>query len=161
MTIGVLFVCTGNICRSPMAAGVFRTLAARAGLADTFTIESAGTFDGYVGQPASLLAIEAAARRGYDISAHRARQVTLEDLERFDHPLAMDRMNLADMRWLAPRARSERPQMLMKYAPQLGVVDVPDPFRGPPRGYDAALDLIEAGCRGLLERLKARSKAPR
>src|SRR5690348_12958772 len=73
MTIGVLFVCTGNICRSPTAAGVFRTMARVAGFADAFRIESAGTFEGHVGRPASMLAIEAAKRRGYDISTHRAR----------------------------------------------------------------------------------------
>jgi protein-tyrosine phosphatase len=153
MTIGVLFVCTGNICRSPMARGVFRTLVRDAGLADAFTIDSAGTYEGHVGQPASLLAIEAARLRGYDIADHRARLLTNEDLAHFEHPMAMDRSHLAAMRWMAPRKLQDRPQMLMRAAPELNVIDVPDPYGGPASGYERALDLIEAGCKGLLARL--------
>ncbi len=158
MTIGVLFVCTGNICRSPMAKGVFRTLVQRADLADAFTIDSAGTFDGHAGRPASPLAIETARLRGYEIADHRARLLTNEDLERFEHPMAMDRTHLAAMRWMAPRKLSDRPQMLMRCAPELGVLDIPDPYGGPARAYQQALDLIEAGCKGLLERLTAQVK---
>ncbi len=154
MTIGVLFVCTGNICRSPMAVGVFRATARRAGLAHAFKIDSAGTFEGHVGQPASLLAIETARRRGYDISAHRARLLTNQDIETFEYPLAMDRSHLVTMRWMAPRALADRPQMFMKFAPQARVIDVPDPFGGPARGYEQTLDLIEMGCAGLLASLK-------
>jgi protein-tyrosine phosphatase len=150
MAIGVLFVCTGNICRSPMAAGVFRTLAAKAGMADTFEIDSAGTYEGHVGAPASLLAVEAAGRRGYDISDHRSRLVTNEDLEKFDLPLAMDRTHLAALRWMASRARQDRPTLLMKFAPQLGLDEVADPYGGPAVGYEQALNLIEAACKGLL-----------
>jgi protein-tyrosine phosphatase len=154
MTIGVLFVCTANICRSPMAEGAFRAMARRAGLADAFAVDSAGTFDGYAGQPPSLLAIEAAARRGYDIAGLRARSLVTADLERFHLPLAMDRTHLAAMRWMAPRGLMDRPQMFMKFAPGAAVTDVADPFGGPVRGYEQALDLIEAGCTGLLEQLK-------
>jgi protein-tyrosine phosphatase len=153
MTIGVLFVCTGNICRSPMAKGVFRTLVRNAGLADAFTIDSAGTYEGHVGQPASLLAIEAAGRRGYDIADHRARLLTNEDLERFEYPMAMDRSHLAALRWMASRKWQDRPQMLMRSAPDLNVIDIPDPYGGPASGYAQALDLIEAGCKGLLAKL--------
>ena len=161
MTIGVLFVCTANICRSPMAKGVFRTLVRRAGLEHAFTVDSAGTTDLHAGQPATLLAVETARLRGYDISDHRARQLSNEDLEKFALPLAMDRSHLAAMRWMAPRAVSDRPQMLMKFAPQAGVVEVADPYGGPVRGYEAALDLIEAACRGVLEQLKpVAEKAP-
>jgi protein-tyrosine phosphatase len=155
MTIGVLFVCTGNICRSPMAKGVFSTLVRRAGLESVFTVDSAGTYEGHIGAPASLLAIEAARRRGYDIADHKARLLTNEDLERFHHPMAMDRTHLAAMRWMAPRKLQDRPQMLMRAAPELGVLDIPDPYGGPTAGYEKALDLIEAGCRGLLARLGA------
>ena len=161
MAIGVLFVCTGNICRSPMAAGVFRALVRRAGLADAFHIDSAGTYDGHVGQPASMLAIEAARLRGYDIDDHRARLLTNEDLLKFDLPLAMDRTHLAAMRWMSPRERRDRPTMLMKFAPQLGVEEVPDPFGGPARGYEEALNLIEAACKGLLAGFQSELKAAR
>ncbi|MBS0518562.1 MAG: low molecular weight phosphotyrosine protein phosphatase [Proteobacteria bacterium] len=154
MSIGVLFVCTGNICRSPTAAGVFRTMARRAGLAQAFTIDSAGTYEGHVGETASPLALEVARRRGYDLSSHRARLLTNADIEKFDYPLAMDRSHLVAMRWMAPRALSDRPQMFMKFAPQARVVEVPDPYGGPAQGYERALDLIEAGCAGLLAHLK-------
>jgi protein-tyrosine phosphatase len=153
MTIGVLFVCTGNICRSPMAKGVFTTLVRRAGLGDAFTIDSAGTYDGHVGRPASPLAVEAARLRGYEIADHRSRLLTNEDLERFEHPMAMDRTHLAAMRWMAPRKLQDRPQMLMSSAPELNVIDIADPYGGPAAGYERALDLIEAGCRGLLAQL--------
>jgi protein-tyrosine phosphatase len=161
MAIGVLFVCTGNICRSPMAAGVFRTLVRRAGMADAFTIDSAGTYDGHAGAPASMLAIEAARLRGYDIDGHRARLLVNEDLERFDLPLAMDRTHLAAMRWMAPRDRQDRPTLLMKFAPEIGVDEVADPYGGPARSYEEALTLIEAACRGLLAGFQSELKAAR
>lgn len=161
MAIGVLFVCTGNICRSPMAAGVFRTLARRAGMTDAFTIDSAGTYDGHVGAPASLLAIEAARLRGYDIDDHRSRLLTNEDLVKFDLPLAMDRTHLAAMQWMAPRDRQDRPTLLMKFAPELGVEEVADPYGGPARGYEEALNLIEAACKGLLAGFQSELKAAR
>src|SRR5688572_23197399 len=104
MTTKVLFVCTANLCRSPMAEGVFRALVERAGLADAFEIDSAGTSDRFVGQSPVPAAIEAAAGRGYDISGIRSRQVTGQDIARFDYPLAMDASHLVEMRWLAPRA---------------------------------------------------------
>lgn len=161
MAIGVLFVCTGNICRSPMAAGVFRTLVRRAGLADAFTIDSAGTYDGHVGAPASLLAIEAAKLRGYDIADHRSRLLTNEDLLKFDLPLAMDRTHLATMRWMAPRDRQDRPTLLMKFAPEIGVDEVADPYGGSTSDYEAALDLIEAACKGLFAGFQSELKAAR
>ena len=104
MTIGVLFVCTGNICRSPTAEGVFRSMARRAGLDSAFTVDSAGTYAGHAGEPPSRLAVEAAARRGYDISGLRARPLVAADIARFDHVLAMDRSHMAELRRLAPRA---------------------------------------------------------
>ena len=146
MTIGVLFVCTGNICRSPMAEGVFRGMARNAGLDAAFTIDSAGTYAGHAGEKPSLLAIKAAARRGYDISGLRARPVVAADIVRFDHVLAMDRGHLADLRRLAPRGFAERPRMF-------AAVDVADPYGGTERDYERALDLIEAGCHDLFEAL--------
>ena len=154
MTIGILFVCTANICRSPMAEGVFRKMVRRAGLTDKFVIDSAGTSAMHVGQPPTPLAVQTAKLRGYEIGDLRSRALTNEDIEKFALSLAMDRSHLAAMRWMAPRAFADRPQMFMKFAPQVGVLEVADPYGGPARGYEAALDLIEAGCKGLLESLK-------
>ena len=125
----------------------------RAGLEDDFEIASAGTYDGHVGQPPSPPAIEAAARRGYDIAGLRARPLVADDIAHFDYPLAMDRSHLADMRWMAPRELADRPQMFTEFGPPIGVVDVADPYGGPTQDYERALDLIEAGCKGLLARL--------
>lgn len=161
MAIGVLFVCTGNICRSPTAAGVFRAMARKAGLEHEFIIDSAGTFDGHVGQPASMLAIETAKLRGYDISDHRAKLLTVELVKRFDLPIAMDRSHLAALRWMVPRERQDIPTLLMQFAPQLGLDEVPDPFGGPSAGYDKAMDLIEAACKGLIEGFRSEFKAAR
>jgi protein-tyrosine phosphatase len=146
MTIGVLFVCTGNICRSPTAEGVFRSMARDAGLEAAFTIDSAGTYGGHAGEPPSRLAIEAAARRGYDISGLRARPLVAADIGRFDHVLAMDRGHMAQLRRLAPRELVGRLRMFAD-------TDVADPFGGTARDYERALDEIEAGCRALLATL--------
>ena len=152
MTIGVLFVCTGNICRSPTAEGVFRDMARDAGLESAFTIDSAGTYGGHAGEPPSRLAIEAAARRGYDISGLRARPVAAADIARFDHVLAMDRGHLAELRRLAPRGFAVRPRLFT-------TGDVADPYGGTARDYERALDVIEAGCRDLLATLTPEAKA--
>jgi len=152
MTIGVLFVCTGNICRSPMAEGVFRSMARQAGLESAFTVDSAGTYGGHAGEPPSRLAIEAAARRGYDISGLRARPVVAADIARFDHVLAMDRGHMAALRRLAPRALIGRLRMFAN-------TDVADPYGGNERDYERALDAIEAGCRVLLATLTPEAKA--
>jgi len=161
MAIGVLFVCTGNICRSPTAAEVFRTMVRRAGLEREFVVDSAGTFEGQVGQPASLPAIETARLHGYDLGDHRAKLLTTELLQKFDLPVAMDRSHLAAMRWMMPRARENVPVLLMKFAPQLGLDEVADPYGGPPAGYGQAFDVIEQACRGLLESFRSELTAAR
>jgi len=153
MTIGVLFVCTANICRSPTAEGVFRAMARRAGLDPAFEIASAGTGASHVGEPPSPPAVEVAASRGYDISAIRARQVTGEDIRHYDFVLAMTRGHLVEMRWLAPRELVDKPKLLMSFAPPLGIFDVPDPYGRARDDYERAIGLIEAACRGLLDRL--------
>ncbi|HEU0113226.1 MAG TPA: hypothetical protein VFQ80_01035, partial [Thermomicrobiales bacterium] len=109
----------------------------------------------------SLLAVEAARLRGYDIDDHRARLLTNEDLLTFDLPLAMDRTHLAAMRWMAPRDRQDRPTLLMKFAPEFGVDEVADPYGGPARGYEEALNLIESACKGLLAGFQSELKAAR
>jgi protein-tyrosine phosphatase len=157
LVIAVLFVCTGNICRSPTAEGVFRAMVDRAGLAAAFRIDSAGTYDGHAGEPPSLHAIGAAARRGYDLSALRARQFVTDDLRRFDHVLAMDRGHLRILRGMAPGGLREKPRLFLDFAPHLGLRDVADPWGGAMADYERALDTIEAGCAGLLEHLRAMS----
>jgi protein-tyrosine phosphatase len=161
MAIGVLFVCTGNICRSPTAAGVFRAMARRAGMAHEFVIDSAGTFEGQVGQPASPPAIETARLRGYDLGDHRAKLLTTELLQKFDLPVAMDRSHLAALRWMMPRGREAVPTLLMKFAPRFAIDEVPDPYGGPPTGYGQAFDMIEQACTGLLESFRSELTAAR
>jgi len=154
MTIGILFVSTGGTCRAPMAVGALRTIVRCGGLADSFEIDGAATNDGHAGHPPSFLAIEAAARRGYSIGDLRARPLAPEDMAHFDYPLAMDRTHLAAMRWLAPRGLTERPHLFMQYAPARGVSDIEDLYGGTNEDFERALDLIEAGCAGLLRRLQ-------
>ncbi len=158
MTTKVLFVCTANLCRSPMAEGVFRTLAERAGLADSFEIASAGTSDGFVGRPPMPDAIAVAASRGYDISGIVSRQMVSDDVAHFDYPLAMDSSHLVAMRWLSPRSLVGKPKLFLSFGPPLGIVDVFDPMGGPKDGFERALSLIEAGCKGLFEKLAPAAK---
>jgi protein-tyrosine phosphatase len=153
VTIGVLFVCTANICRSPMAEGAFRTMARRAGLDSGFTVDSAGTLGGHLGEPPALRAIIAASRRGYDIAGLRARQVVAADIARFDYVLAMDRCHLADLRWMVPHSLFERLRLFTSFDPSARAADVADPYGGSARDYERALDVIEAGCAGLLKAL--------
>ncbi|MCB6178250.1 low molecular weight phosphotyrosine protein phosphatase [Rhodobacter sp. Har01] len=144
----VLFVCLGNICRSPTAEGVFRRLALDAGL--NVTADSAGTGGWHAGDPPHPPAVAAAARRGYDLSDLRARQVTRADFTRFDLILAMDRSNLSDLRALHPGPGAELRLFLAD-------ADVPDPwYTGE---FDRTLDLIETGCRGLISALRRPQKA--
>ncbi len=150
MTIGILFVSMGGICRAPMAAGVFRVFARRGRIEHLFDVASAGTFDGHVGQPPSLLACEVARGRGYEIGGERVRVLRGDDLARYDHGLAMDRSTLAAMRWMAPAGCLDRPQLLMRHAPQAGATDIADPYGGTMADYERALDLIEKGCAGLM-----------
>jgi protein-tyrosine phosphatase len=155
--IGVLFVCTGNICRSPTAEGVLRGMVERAGLAGGFHIDSAGTYDGHIGDEPSREAVRAAARRGYDIAGLRSRLVVAADIARFEHVLAMDRGHLKALRALAPPALRDRPRLFLDTAPHLGLQEVADPWYGTVADYERALDTIEAGCAALLEHLRATS----
>jgi protein-tyrosine phosphatase len=154
MTIGILFVCTGNICRSPMAVGTLRSIVRRAGVEHAFDIDGAGIYDGHAGKPPSLLAVEAAARRGYDIRDFRSRPLMPEDIARFTYPLAMDRTHLVAMRSMAPEGLIDRPQMFLRFAPESRARDVVDPYGGTTEDYERALDLIEVGCVGLLKHLQ-------
>ncbi len=149
----LLFVCLGNICRSPTGEGVMRHLAREAGRADEFELESAGTGGWHVGAPPDARATGAARRRGIVLEG-AARQVVPEDFERFDLLLAMDRENLRSLRALAPDSQARgKARLLREFDPDSAGapdLDVPDPYYGGPRGFDLVLDQIEASCRGLL-----------
>lgn len=147
----LLFVCLGNICRSPMAEGVFRRMAAEAGLRDAIRIDSAGTGDWHVGEPPDRRAIAAAARRGIDITGLRARQVYENDLQSFGHILVMDRSNLAALQRMAVPGGTV-PELFLRHAPGVGVDDVPDPYMT--GGFDEVLELIETASAGLLRSLR-------
>ena len=153
----ILFVCLGNICRSPTAEAVMRKLVADAGRADEIEVDSAGTGPWHVGRPPDPRAAKAAAARGYTLTG-KGRQVRERDFEEFDLILAMDRYNLSELRGMAPgRAAQAKVRLLREFDPaSAGAVelDVPDPYSGGPRGFDEALDLIEAACRGLLASLE-------
>jgi protein-tyrosine phosphatase len=148
----VLFVCMGNICRSPTAEGVMRALLRERGIADV-EVESAGVGDWHVGHGPDERAMEAARRRGIVLEG-RARQVRPRDFEDFDLILAMDRQNLRDLRELAPDdAARAKVRLLREFDPDSAGapdLDVPDPYYGGPRGFETVLDQVEAACRGLL-----------
>ena len=152
----VLFVCMGNICRSPTAEGVFRNELAQAGSDLVVTIDSAGTHAYHVGEPPDRRAIAAASRRGIDLTGLRARAVSDEDFERFDLVLAMDRDNLALLQRRAPASYRQRVKLFMDYAPKSYAREIPDPYYGGPQGFEEVLDLLEEASRGLVRDLLGR-----
>jgi protein-tyrosine phosphatase len=156
----LLFVCLGNICRSPMAEGAFRRVAQEEGLLDRFEIDSAGLGNWHVGQAPDTRAQEAAAERGIDISTQSARQVTQGDFARFDLLLAMDGMNHAELLELAPADAQHKIHYFLDFAPNSATREVPDPFYGGREGFDHALDLIEDAARGLLAEILNGSAQP-
>ena len=153
----LLFICLGNICRSPMAEGVFRRVAEERGMLHLFEIDSAGMGDWHKGEAPDVRAQKAALGRGVDISGQAARKVELEDFEDFDILLAMDASNIADLYDLAPHAARHKIRRFLEYAPHTDTYDVPDPYYGGAEGFDRALDLIEAAAEGLLADLTAGS----
>jgi protein-tyrosine phosphatase len=146
-TPSILFVCTGNICRSPTAEGVLREMARKEGI--PLEVESRGTHDYHVGQPPDERAQHHARRRGYDLSAQRARHVATDDFERFDLIVAMDNGHLRMLKRLCPS------HLQGKLRPFLENADVPDPYYGGPEGFEQVLDLVEEACRGLLREISA------
>jgi protein-tyrosine phosphatase len=155
----IAFVCLGNICRSPMAEVVMRSLVVRAGLADRISVASAGTGDWHVGERADPRTVETLAGRGYDGSQHRAQQFDAGWFDRYDLVVALDRRNLADLLEMAPADRRDDVRMLRAHDPLAvddGDVDVPDPYYGGPDGFTDALELVERACRGLLDDVVAR-----
>lgn len=151
--IQVLFVCMGNICRSPMAEAVFRHQVAAAGLADRFVIDSAGTGGWHVGELPHRGTLAVLAQHQVDAGGQRARQLTPADLSTFDYVVAMDRENLGDMAAFHREAHS-RARLLLDYAPDLGTREVPDPYYN--GGFERVYRLVEAGCAGLLAHIRER-----
>lgn len=152
MTTSILFVCMGNICRSPTAEGVFRHRAQAAGL--DIRIDSAGTHAYHVGQPPDPRSTEFAALRGIDLSTQRARKVAPGDFAAFDHILAMDKDNLALLVAACPPQHQHKLGLFMQYASKSKSDIVPDPYYGGPRGFDEVLDFIEDASDGLIARLR-------
>jgi protein-tyrosine phosphatase len=156
----VLFVCAGNICRSPTAEGVFRAVAERGGLATRIRADSAGVGDWHRGLPPDRRAIQAARRRGYDLTALRARQVSDEDFAGFGWILAMDRSNLRALEAMRPNDFGGHLGLLLDVLPEAEVREVPDPYYGGPQGFEYVLDLIEAASRALLVQVRAALPEP-
>jgi protein-tyrosine phosphatase len=154
--IRVLFVCMGNICRSPTAHGVFRKLVVERGLSQRVEIDSAGTHAYHVGEPPDRRARETARERGIDIGDLRARLAERADFETFDYVLAMDRDNYRILSGLCPPGMESKLRLFMEFAPEFRIRDVPDPYYGGQRGFDQVFDLVEAASRGLLEDLMQR-----
>jgi protein-tyrosine phosphatase len=149
----VLFVCTGNICRSPTAEGIFRKLVADAGMSEAIVADSAGTHSYHVGEPPDPRAQSAAARRGYDLSDLRARRIERADFERFDLIAAMDLEHFEILSRMADPASSRKLRMIMSFAKRFREKDVPDPYYGGPQDFERVLDMLEDAARGLLDAL--------
>ena len=161
----VLFICMGNICRSPTAEAVFRKLAAESPLAGKIEIDSAGTIGAHTGAKPDPRAIELAAGRGYSLGRIRARQIAESDFERFDHVIAMDLQNMRRLKDICPPEQAHKVELLMAFSHDAGTLEVPDPYYGSTGDFEHALTLIERGCHGLLQHILhphvARPKPPR
>jgi protein-tyrosine phosphatase len=157
--VRILFICLGNICRSPSAEAVLRAIAAKEAPDLHLEIDSAGTAGYHIGAAPDARSQEAARRRGYDMSPLRARIVETADFERFDLVLAMDENNLSVLQQRVPAAYRERVQLFLDFAPDCGMSEVPDPYYGGPAGFEHVLDLVEEASRGLIAHLRARVRA--
>ncbi len=157
MNTRVLFVCMGNICRSAMAEGVFRQMVRQAGLDDVVKVSSAGTHAFHAGEAPDKRAIAAAAKRGYDISDLRARQIEEREHEHHDLILAMDWDNLSLLQQSTPKSGHHKLQLLMRFATEHETATIPDPYYGNVQGFEQVLDYIEDACNGLLEVAKRRA----
>lgn len=154
--IKVLFVCLGNICRSPLGEGLFRHHVTLAGLEDRFVIDSAGTGNWHVGEQPHVDSQRVARNNGIDLSCQRARQIRPEDLLEFDYILAMDSQNHMDILGLHTASQATAViKRMMDFAPERGLGDVPDPYFGGPEGFEYTYELLDEASRGLLEHILA------
>lgn len=147
--VSVLFVCLGNICRSPTAEGVFRQMVSARGLDQFIKIDSAGTSSWHVGQAPDERAIAAAAKRGIDLSHLRGRQASAKDFSDFDYVIAMDRENYGDLLRLVKGKQQDKLHLFLHFASGISETEVPDPYYG--GGFPHVLDLIENAAQGLLD----------
>lgn len=154
--IRVLFICMGNICRSPTAEAVFRQYVVNAGLSERISIDSAGTHDYHIGDAPDLRTQRAAQQRGYDMSGLRGRQVEQGDFHRFDYVLAMDHANLAILQRLTPPDSRTQAKLFLDYARHHAEREVPDPYYGGAEGFERVLDMVEDAAEGLLIHIKQR-----
>lgn len=155
----ILFVCTGNICRSPTAEVVFRKLAQERGVADRFDCDSAGTQAYHAGHGADPRSVEHGQRRGLDFSSHRARKLVLRDFEEFDWVLAMDRTHLEAMHSMAYDGQKAKIGLFLSAVPENTEPDMPDPYYGGVSGFEQVLDLCEAAGKAWLDRLTSDSRS--
>lgn len=149
----ILFVCTGNICRSPTAEGMLRALAEERGLAGPLLVNSAGTTDYHTGEPPDRRALAAARRRGVDLAQLRARRIEAEDFENFDLIVAMDRGHHVTLRELCPPEHEHKLRLFMDYLPEHRSRDVPDPYYGRKQDFEEVLDIIDRGSAAILEEI--------
>jgi protein-tyrosine phosphatase len=149
--LGVLFICTANICRSPTAEAMFRSKANQAGIIEQLDIDSAGTHDYFVDAAPDVRAQLAAGKRGYDLSALRTRKVVRSDLLNFDHILAMDMSNLTALHNLGDGELWKKPKLMMSYSRLYKVKNVPDPFGGDAEDFELVLDMLDSATDGLLK----------
>ena len=152
--VKVLFVCLGNICRSPTAHGVFQSMVDNAGLGDAIIVDSAGTGDWHIGRGPDQRMQTSALRRGHDLSNLRARQVCAEDFSQFDLILAMDKQNLADLKNLRGGSGKAELRLFLDFSPGAKTREVPDPYYGGEAGFEEVLDLVEDASAALLSSLK-------
>lgn len=153
--VKVLFVCMGNICRSPTAEGVFQKYVDDEGLSHLIEIDSAGTTSYHSGEPPDRRASEAALSRGFDLSSQRSRAVKVDDFYNFDYILAMDNSNLNNLINVMPNDSKVKPELFLKYSEKFSETEVPDPYYGGAGGFEHVLDLVEDASAGLIRVLKS------
>ncbi|WP_018231288.1 low molecular weight protein-tyrosine-phosphatase [Thioalkalivibrio thiocyanodenitrificans] len=154
--VNVLFVCMGNICRSPMAHGVFQSMLDEAGIAHLVRVDSAGTHAYHVGSPPDERAQRMATVHGVDLSGQRARLLEAQDFEQFDYVLVMDEDNLENARRICPPDCRDRIRLFLEFAEGLGEREVPDPYYGGNDGFERVMEMVRSAAQGLLDELKRR-----